>query len=49
MYHYHATYEYPYTVGCYRGTAATTTPGGGGGGGGNPPSKPSAAGSWRGR
>jgi hypothetical protein len=20
MYHYHATYEYPYTVGCYRGT-----------------------------
>jgi len=23
MYHYHATYEYPYTVGCYRGTAIT--------------------------
>lgn len=22
MYHYHATYEYPYTVGCYRGTPA---------------------------
>jgi len=20
MYHYHATYEYPYTIGCYRGT-----------------------------
>ena len=20
MYHYHATYEYPYTLGCYRGT-----------------------------
>lgn len=24
MYHYHATYEYPYTVGCYRGTPAVT-------------------------
>lgn len=23
MYHYHATYEYPYTVGCFRGTAAS--------------------------
>jgi hypothetical protein len=22
MYHYHATYEYPYTIGCFRGTAA---------------------------
>ncbi|HTX58905.1 MAG TPA: YHYH protein [Verrucomicrobiae bacterium] len=22
MYHYHATYEYPYTVGCFRGTPA---------------------------
>ncbi|HAJ61709.1 MAG TPA: hypothetical protein DCP31_22720 [Cyanobacteria bacterium UBA8543] len=22
LYHYHATWEYPYTVGCYRGTAA---------------------------
>ena len=22
MYHYHATYEYPYTIGCYRGTAS---------------------------
>ena len=21
LYHYHATYEYPYTLGCYRGTA----------------------------
>jgi hypothetical protein len=20
LYHYHATWEYPYTVGCYRGT-----------------------------
>ena len=22
MYHYHATYEYPYTIGCFQGTAA---------------------------
>ncbi|MBL8777147.1 MAG: YHYH protein [Acidimicrobiales bacterium] len=26
MYHYHATWEYPYTIGCYRGAAMTTTP-----------------------
>jgi hypothetical protein len=25
MYHYHATYEYPYTVGCFHGTSAVTT------------------------
>jgi|GEM_PF-2942616 len=24
MYHYHATHEYPYTLGCYRGTAIRT-------------------------
>jgi hypothetical protein len=24
MYHYHSTYEFPYTVGCYRGTPAQT-------------------------
>lgn len=24
LYHYHATWEYPYTVGCYRGTAANS-------------------------
>jgi hypothetical protein len=24
MYHYHATAEYPYTIGCYRGTPAVT-------------------------
>jgi len=24
MYHYHATYEYPYTLGCFRGTPITT-------------------------
>ncbi len=34
MYHYHATYEYPYTIGCYRGTpvmgsAAQAASGGG--------------------
>jgi hypothetical protein len=26
MYHYHATYEYPYTLGCYRGTPARPLP-----------------------
>lgn len=26
MYHYHATWEYPYTLGCYRGTALATAP-----------------------
>jgi hypothetical protein len=32
MYHYVATYEFPYTVGCYRGTPAITdAPGGQGG------------------
>jgi hypothetical protein len=44
MYHYHATAEYPYTIGCYRGTPAVTqeTEGGGGGapGGGPPPAGP---------
>jgi hypothetical protein len=33
MYHYHATYEYPYTLGCYHGTATNTGMGGAGGGG----------------
>ncbi len=40
MYHYHATYEYPYTIGCFQGTPLVTgNPGGGGqqpGGGGGP-------------
>ena len=27
-YHYHATLEYPYTVGCYMGSPALTSPGG---------------------
>jgi hypothetical protein len=26
MYHYDATLEYPYTVGCYEGTPAATAP-----------------------
>lgn len=26
MYHYHATWEYPYTLGCYRGTTLATAP-----------------------
>jgi len=44
MYHYHATYEYPYTIGCFRGTAITLANDMGAGGGrppldgnGNPP------------
>ena len=28
MYHYHATYEYPYTIGCYRGTPVLNRAGG---------------------
>jgi hypothetical protein len=27
VYHYHATLEYPYTIGCYRGTPAVARPG----------------------
>ncbi len=34
LFHYHATHEFPYTVGCYRGTAASQ------GGGGAPPTGP---------
>ena len=42
MYHYHATMEFPYTVGCFRGEQAETgdeggAPGGGMPGGGPPP------------
>ncbi|MGQ0802635.1 MAG: YHYH protein [Actinomycetota bacterium] len=38
MYHYHATAEFPYVIGCFAGEAAVTGPGaGGGGGGGQPP------------
>ena len=34
MYHYHATWEFPYTVGCFRGTAVQFVSGAGQGGGG---------------
>jgi hypothetical protein len=40
MYHYHATFEYPYTLGCYRGEPSETGSLGGavpGDGGGAPP------------
>ena len=37
MYHYHATYEFPYTLGCFKGESAVTGPGAGGGGGGGAP------------
>jgi hypothetical protein len=39
MYHYHATAEYPYTLGCYRGTPASSA-GLGNRGGGGPPGGP---------
>jgi hypothetical protein len=34
LYHYDATIEYPYTVGCFHGTQAASTKGNGGGPGG---------------
>ena len=37
MYHYHATYEFPYTLGCFKGTPTRFRIGGGGEGQGNPP------------
>jgi len=46
MYHYVMTAEYPYSIGCFRGTPITTSTGGGGGGGaggpgaGGPPGPP---------
>jgi len=44
MYHYQVTYEYPYTIGCFRGTPVQLPrpngPGGPGGPGGNPPPRP---------
>ena len=40
MYHYHATAEYPYTVGCFHGTPVMTGRGGGGRGRGGPPPPP---------
>ncbi len=41
LYHYHLTRDYPYTIGCYRGTPVVANTGGppsGGMGGGGPPS-----------
>jgi hypothetical protein len=49
MYHYHATWEFPYTLGCYKGrpVVASADPHAGGGGGpggpGGPPGDPRAA------
>ena len=41
LYHYHATIEFPYTVGCFRGTAVEgQPPGGGAAAGGAPQSGP---------
>lgn len=40
MYHYHATHEYPFTLGCYKGTPVVSGTQGGGGGGGLPPPPP---------
>ena len=41
MFHYHATWEYPFTVGCYRGKSAVQGPAfGNPGGGGGPPGGP---------
>lgn len=37
MYHYHATREFPYVVGCFRGTPSVTALTAQGGGQGNPP------------
>lgn len=43
MYHYHATYDYPYTVGCYRGTPIVTGQQGGQTGQGGEPDLAAAA------
>ncbi len=37
MYHYHLTYEFPYSVGCFRADAIQAGTGEGGGGGGSSP------------
>lgn len=37
MYHYVVTDEFPYTIGCFRGTSTVSQTGGGGGGGQMPP------------
>ncbi len=43
IYHYDATLEYPYTLGCYHGTPITTAQGGGRGGAGGGPGGPPGA------
>jgi YHYH protein len=43
IFHYVANYEFPYTVGCYRGGTVSSGGGGGGGGPTGPPSGPPAA------
>jgi hypothetical protein len=43
IYHYVATLEYPYTVGCYHGSPISTGPPGGGGPGGPPGGPPPGA------
>lgn len=40
MYHYHATWEYPYSVGCFHGTSAVQGPALGAPEGGGPPAAP---------
>jgi hypothetical protein len=40
LFHYHATDEFPYTVGCYRGDAVQLNPGGGGTPPAGPPPQP---------
>ena len=40
MYHYVMTAEYPYSIGCFRGTPVTTSPGSGGPGGAGGPGGP---------
>ncbi|HEY7065347.1 MAG TPA: YHYH protein [Chloroflexota bacterium] len=40
LYHYHATWEYPYTLGCYRGSPVSRAIGGPGGAPGGPPPGP---------
>jgi hypothetical protein len=45
IYHYQATHEFPYTIGCYRGTPVKIAgPGGGPGNGGPPGGKPPGGG-----
>ena len=40
MYHYHATWEFPYVLGCFRGTSTVRAPAFGSGAGGPPGGPP---------